>query len=72
MRRILFLAMTLCLVSCWQDDNSKPTRIMEEGLPFNRVTEFKYKKHSYIKFQDGTLGGVVHDPECEECYAKFD
>lgn len=33
------------------------------------VKTFKHKGHSYIAFGDK---GVVHDPDCQYCYDKFD
>lgn len=71
MRKLLYLVTLLCLTSCWVEDNTKPIRTMEIRLPFNVVTEFKYKEHDYIKFSEGrNLGGVVHNPECKKCSSQ--
>ena len=37
--------------------------------PKNKITTFEYKGHSYISFG---VKGVVHDPDCQYCYDKFD
>lgn len=71
MKKLLYLIITLlCLTSCWIEDNTKPTHIMETGLPFEIVCEFKYKEHDYIKFSSGSLGGVVHNPDCKKCSSQ--
>lgn len=31
---------------------------------FDNVKHFSFEGHKYIKFSDGNLCGVVHDPKC--------
>ena len=31
---------------------------------FDNVKPFSFEGHKYIKFSDGNLCGVVHDPKC--------
>lgn len=71
MKKILFLFSIVLLCSCGgaKSDGSN-TRYTKKGtVPFVYVEEFKYKGHSYIKFANK---GVVHDPDCQYCYDKFD
>lgn len=48
-------------------------KIQKMKFLFDRITHFGYNGHKYIKFQDcfgnGSVGGVVHDPDCE-CFKK--
>lgn len=62
MKKILFLISIVLLCACNFPNTSKE-------VPFLSVTSFKYKGHSYIAF--GTEA-VVHDPDCQYCYDKFD
>lgn len=40
----------------------------------DEITEFKYKDHDYIKFENATgrSAGVVHSPDCKTCLDKFE
>lgn len=70
MKKILFLFIIVLLYSCNAKSDGSNTICAKEGtVPFGYVEEFKYKGHSYIKFAGN---GVVHDPECQYCYDKFD
>ena len=70
MKRILFLFSIVLLCSCnAKSDGSDVLHAKEGTVPFGYVEVFKYKEHSYIKFADK---GVVHDPDCQYCYDKFD
>lgn len=70
MKKILFLFSIVLLCSCSAKSDGSNTRYAKEGtVPFVYVTVFKYKRHSYIKFGNR---GVVHDPDCQYCYDKFD
>ena len=70
MKKILFLFSIVLLCSCSVKSDGSDTRYAREGtVPFVSVTVFKYKRHSYIKFGNR---GVVHDPDCQYCYDKFD
>lgn len=70
MKKILFLISIALLSACGaKSDGSTVLQTEGERIPFNFVMTFKYKKHSYIKF--GT-SEVVHDPDCQYCYDKFD
>ena len=70
MKKILFLFSIVLLCSCSVKSDDSDTRYAREGtVPFVYVTVFKYKRHSYIKFGNR---GVVHDPDCQYCYDKFD
>lgn len=62
MKKILFFLSVILLCAC--DFISVESEV--ENVP---ITTFKYKGHSYISF--GTKG-VVHDPDCQYCYDKFD
>ena len=69
MKKILFLFSIVLLCSCnVKSDGSNTIHAKEGTVPFGYVEAFKYKGHSYIKFG----GGVVHDPDCQYCYDKFD
>ena len=71
MKMILFLFSIALLCSCDAKSDGSGTIHAKDGtVPFSRVEVFKYKGHSYIKF--GGDGGVVHDPDCQYCYDKFD
>lgn len=70
MKKILFLFIIVLLCSCRaKSDGSNTIHAKEGTVPFGYVEVFKYKKHSYIKFAGK---GVVHDPDCQYCYDKFD
>ena len=70
MKKILFLFSIGLLCSCNAKSDSSDTAHAEDGtVPFRYVEVVKYKGHSYIKFADK---GVVHDPDCQYCYDKFD
>nr|DAP08694.1 MAG TPA: TRAF PROTEIN, TRAO PROTEIN, TRAN ADHESION, BACTERIAL SECRETION.5A [Bacteriophage sp.] len=70
MKKILFLFSIVLLCSCnAKSDGSDVLHAKEDTVPFRYVEVFKYKGHSYIKFADK---GVVHDPDCQYCYDKFD
>ena len=70
MKKILFLFSIALLCSCVpKSDGSDTIHVKKDIVPFQCVSEFEYKEHSYIKFGDV---GVVHDPECQYCYDKFD
>lgn len=70
MKKILFLFIIVLLCSCRaKSDGSDALHAKEGTVPFGYVEVFKYKGHSYIKFADK---GVVHDPDCQYCYDKFD
>lgn len=70
MKKILFLFSIVLLCSCIaKSDGSSIRHAKDSTVPFGYVEVFKYKGHSYIKFGDR---GVVHDPDCQYCYDKFD
>lgn len=70
MKKILFLFSIVLLCSCnVKSDGSGTIHAKDGTVPFGYVEVFKYKGHSYIKFGDK---GVVHDPDCQYCYDKFD
>ena len=70
MKKILFLLSIVLFYSCTpKSDGSNTIHAKEGTVPFGYVEAFKYKGHSYIKFADK---GVVHDPDCQYCYDKFD
>ena len=71
MKKILFLFSIVLLCSCnAKSDGSNTIHAKDGTVPFSRVEVFKYKGHFYIKF--GGSSGVVHDPDCQYCYDKFD
>ena len=67
-KTLLMTIVAVSLVSCeYRADIEDYT---EKGtLPFPRIAHFIYKGHSYIFFDEssgqGSVGGVVHDPDCE-------
>ena len=76
MKKFLLVSLVLCCISC--EDNQTEVRYLgkenpKDEIPFDRITHFGYNGHKYIKFQDcfgnGSVGGVVHDPDCE-CFKK--
>jgi len=70
MKKILLLFSVILLCSCNSKSNGSDTISAGEGtVPFDYVQSFKYKGHSYIDFGHR---GVVHDPDCQYCYDKFD
>ena len=70
MKKILLLLSIVLFYSCTPKSDGSDTIHAKEGtVPFGYVEVFKYKGHSYIKFADK---GVVHDPDCQYCYDKFD
>ena len=70
MKKILFLLSIVLLCPCIAKSDGSGTIHAKDGtVPFRYVEVFKYKGHSYIKFADK---GVVHDPDCQYCYDKFD
>lgn len=74
MKKVLFILSLVLLCSCDSSkSNGSDTVNSKEGtVPVSRIKTFKYKGHSYISFLDGQGLGVVHDPECQYCYDKFD
>lgn len=70
-RFILFSIVLLCSCNA-KSDGSNTIHAKDGTVPFEYVEVFKYKGHSYIKFGGGGDGGVVHDPDCQYCYDKFD
>lgn len=73
MKKILFLFSIVLLCSCnAKSDGPNTTHAKDGTVPFRYVEVFKYKGHSYIKFGGGRAIGVVHDPDCQYCYDKFD
>lgn len=77
MKKVLFILSLVLLCSCDFILNSKSggsdTINSKEGtVPVPIIKTFKYKGHSYILFASREGGGVVHDPECQYCYDKFD
>ena len=70
MKKILFLFSIVLLCSCnAKSDGSNTIHAKEGTIPSGYVEVFKYKGHSYINFVGR---GVVHDPDCQYCYDKFD
>ena len=70
MKKILFLFSIVLLCSCnAKSDGSGTIHAKDSTVLFRYIEVFKYKGHSYIKFADK---GVVHDPDCQYCYNKFD
>lgn len=76
MEKILFLIFCVSLISCSNNPNRISNNCTNDNIPWEYVTEFNYKGHDYIKFDEyfGYRGyaGVVHDPECKKCLDKFD
>lgn len=73
MKKILFLFSIVLLCSCnAKSDGSNTIHAKDGTVPFGYVETFKYKGHSYIKFGEDGGVGVVHDPDCQYCYDKFD
>ena len=73
MKKILFLFSIVLLCSCNAKSGSSNTTHAKDGtVPFRYVEVFKYKGHSYIKYSGDRAIGVVHDPDCQYCYDKFD
>ena len=73
MKKILFLFIIVLLCSCnAKSDGSNTIHAKEGTVPFGYVEVFKYKGHSYIRFSNRGVLGVVHDPDCQYCYDKFD
>lgn len=70
MKKILFLLSIVLLSACGaKSDGSNTVHAKEGTVPFVYTETFKYKGHSYINFGSK---GVVHDPDCQYCYDKFD
>ena len=70
MKKILFLLSIVLLSACnSRSDGSDTVQVKDENVPFWRVETFKYKEHSYINFGNR---GIVHNPDCQYCYDKFD
>lgn len=70
MKKILFLLSIVLFYSCTPKSDGSNTIHTKDGfVPVASVVVFEYKKHSYIKFGNE---GVVHDPDCQYCYDKFD
>lgn len=70
MKKILFLLSIALFYSCNPKSDGSNTIHTKDGfVPFASIRVFEYKKHSYIKFGHE---GVVHDPDCQYCYDKFD
>lgn len=71
MKKLLLIFAVLCCISC-ENDQTEVRYLGKESpkdiIPFNRITHFEYKGHKYIKFEElmgkGSVGGVVHDPDC--------
>ena len=76
MKKILFLVFCISLTSCGLNPNRMNNNFTSNNIPWECVTEFNYKGHDYIKFNEqfGYKGfaGVVHSPECKKCLDKFD
>ena len=73
MKKILFLFSIVLLCSCNAKSDGSNTIYTKDGtVPFVYVEVFKYKGHSYIKFGGDRRAGVVHDPDYQYCYDKFD
>ena len=70
MKKILFLFSIILLSACNAKSNrSDIVSIKKDTVPFKYIETFKHKRHFYISF--GTRG-IVHDPDCQYCYDKFD
>ena len=77
MKKFLLVALVLCCISCSEGYQTEVRYLGKESpkdvIPFNRITHFEHKGHKYIKFEEmcgyGSIGGVVHDPDCE-CFGK--
>ena len=65
---IIFTAVTVFMLCGCINENITEDIPTQEKIPWDRVTEFEYKGHKYIKFMS-TYGsgyaGVVHNPECK-------
>lgn len=73
MKKVLFLFSIVLLCSCGANSDGSDTKHSKDDIvPFSHVEVFKYKGHSYIKFGGNYGVGVVHDPDCQYCYDKFD
>lgn len=77
MKKVLFILSLVLLCSCdsilnSKSDSSDTINSKEGTVPVPIIKTFKYKGHSYILFVGREGGGVVHDPECQYCYDKFD
>mgnify|MGYP006968146894 CR=1 FL=1 len=72
MARLILLAI-LVFCSCTEPTRESDAALYsKEGtIPFESARHFKYRKHQYIKFQEGAgrfkACGVAHDPDCEYC-----
>ena len=77
MKKFLLVLLVLCCISCSEGYQTEVRYLGKENpkdiIPFDRITHFEHKGHKYIKFEelDGqfSVGGVVHDPDCE-CFEK--
>ena len=78
MKNFLLVALVLFCISCSEGGHQVEVRYLgkenpKDIIPFDRITHFEHKGHKYIKFEelDGqfSVGGVVHDPDCE-CFKK--
>lgn len=69
MKKIFLLGLVSLLTSCISESEMERRRQIEgeTGGVFNRVTEFRYKNHSYLYFTNvnsSKVQGFVHNPDC--------
>lgn len=73
MKNIIFALTILILASCKSESRQPIQDKLEEGkCPFMYITEFTYKGHDYIAFQQHYQAGIVHNPECKKCLEAYD
>lgn len=69
----LLALLVLTLAAC--EDNRTPEQKQQEidANIASHITEFNYKGHHYLKYDDGngklSVGGITHDPDCP-CHQK--
>ena len=61
---LLSILTTLVLSISNANANNTPVEDTKGVEIFDNVKHFSFEGHKYIKFSDGNLCGVVHDPKC--------
>lgn len=73
---ITLLIIAISAISCSSNPKRMGNHSTNENIPWEHVTEFNYKGHDYIKFDEwfGYRGyaGVVHNPECKKCLERYE
>ena len=72
MKYLVAICLLCVTIGCSLPEPSPAQRKAEEIVGWRSVYSFEYENHDYISFFGNRKGTVVHDPECDTCFAKHD